>query len=120
MAMITTRAERHIGIIDVDGSLDGASVARLREAFAEAIAKAESRHVLIVADKITSMEEGAALIMIAECTRLRAEGGNAAWVSRTGWLPTRGTAASTTLFMDVYQTVEQALDLFHIHTEGTP
>jgi anti-anti-sigma regulatory factor len=120
MATITTRAVRHIGIIDVDGSLDDASVARLHEAFAEAVVKAGSRYVLIVADKITSMEEKAALVMVAECGKLRAEGGNAAWVSRSGWLPTRGTAASTTLFMGVYRTVEQALDLFHIHTDGTP
>jgi len=120
MATFTTRAERHIGIIEVEGSLDDASVVRLKDAFAEATVKAESRHVLIVADKITSMEEKVALVMVIECGRLRAEGGNAAWVSRSGWLPTRGSHASTKLFMDVYQTVEQALDLFHIHTEGKP
>ena len=120
MTTFTTQAERHIGIIEVTGSLNNAAVVGLRQAFAEATTKAESRHVLIVADGITSMEDSAALLMVAECTALRAQGGNAAWVSRSGWLPTRGTAASTTLFMDVYPTVELALDLFHIRSDDTP
>jgi anti-anti-sigma factor len=120
MTTFTTRAACHIGIIEVAGPLNTATVVDLRQAFAEATTKAQSRHVVIVADKITSMDDSATLVMIAECTALRAQGGNAAWVSTSGRLPTHETAASTNLFMDVYPTVEHALELLHIRTAGIP
>lgn len=120
MTTFTTRAERGVGIIEVDGSLNNAAVAGLRAAFAQATAEAGARHVLIVADKIISMDQSAAFVMVDECNALRAQGGKTAWVSRNGWTPTRGNVASTALVMEVYPTVESALDAFHIHTEGTP
>ena len=120
MTTFSTRAERHVGIIEVDGSLNNAAVAGLRDAFTQVITKAGSRHVLIVADKITSMDQSAAFVMVDECNALRAQGGKIAWVSRNGWTPTRGTAASTALVMEVYPSVESALDAFQVHAEGTP
>lgn len=117
MTTFTTRAEHHIGIIEVTGSLNDGAVVGLRQAFAEAVAKAESRHVLVVADKITSMEDHAALVLVAECGALRAQGGNAAWVSSSGWTPTLGSIASQTLYMGVYRSLAVALETFRI--EGT-
>ena len=118
MTTFTTRAEHHIGVVEVVGALDDEAVAALRGAIAKAVVEAKSPRVLINADGITAISENAALMMVVECATLRAKGGNAAWVCTNGQLNKPDSIPSATLYMSVYRSLSAALDLLGV--EGTP
>ena len=118
MTIFTSHAERRTGVIEVTGALDDAAIVGLRDAIAEAVRQAGTPRVLIVADGITAMSENAALMVVIECARLRARGGNAAWISTRGQIVKPDSVPAATLYMSVYRSLSTALVLFGI--EGMP
>lgn len=118
MTTFTSRAERRIGVVEVTGALDDDAIVGLRGAIAEAVGQAGVPRILIVADGITAMSENAALMVVIECATLRAQGGNAAWISVGGQITKPDSIPAATLYMSVYRSLSSALDLFGI--EGMP
>jgi anti-anti-sigma regulatory factor len=109
MTTFETRSERNVGMIEVTGSLDDGAINGLRHAFAEAVGKAKSHRVLIIVNDVHSMSDRAALVLAAEVGTLRARHGECAWVSKSGWTPTRGVVGEAPI-MNVYKTLNAALD----------
>lgn len=118
MTTFTSRAERRIGVIEATGALDDDAIVGLRGAIAEAVRQAGVPRILIIADGITAMSENAALMVVIECATLRAQGGNAAWISAGGQIIKPDSVPAATLYMFVYRSLSAALDLFDV--EGAP
>lgn len=108
----TTRAVRRIGVVEIVGALNDNAIPGFRDAIATATALAGSFRVLVVSGEVTEISERAALVVVAECTTLRAKGGNAAWVSPDGRINRPESIAAETLYMTVYGDLETALELF--------
>ena len=90
MTIFETQAKRNIGVIEVIGSLDDGAINGLRQAFEAAVNEAGSYRVLLIVNKVRSMSDRAALVPAAEVGTLRAQRGECAWVSASGWIPMRG------------------------------
>ena len=103
-------ADHRIGLIEVEGPLDNAAIPLLRGAIADAVRRAGTPRVLIVEDEITEVSEDAALVLVAECTALRAKGGNMGLVSTDGHVNQDGRPSARTLFMPTYTSLERGFE----------
>lgn len=98
--------DHRIGLVEVEGPLNNEAIPQLRAAIADAVRRAGTPRVLIVEDEVTEVSEDAALVLVAECTALRAKGGNMGLVSTDGAITQDGRPSSRTLFMPIYNSLE--------------